>query len=108
MQFSLTGFSQSANVRLFAFQWTAADRTHQSFTVDVDINLARRYAISLQDLPLLCREFLEQQAAAGELHSGTFSEREMLGIANRREEVKREGERKSPRRPASSQNPAFP
>src|SRR5438105_2950740 len=99
MQFSLTGFSQSANLRLFAFQRTAADRTRQNFTVQVDVNLARQYAISLQDLPLLCRQFLEEQVEAGELHSLTFSEHEMLGIAHRREEAKREGERKPFRRP---------
>src|SRR5947209_13205555 len=98
MQFVLTGFSQTANVRRFAFQGTAADRTRQDFTVGVDVDLARQYAISLQDLPLLCRQFLEEQSAEGELHLFTFSEHEMLGIANRRAEAKREGERKPFRR----------
>jgi len=103
MQFSLTGFSQSANVRLFAFQSTAADQKRQRFTVGVDLNLARQYAISLQDLPLLCRKFLEEQAA-GELYSLTFSEREMLEVANGRAEAKREAEQKPKpfRRPPSS------
>jgi hypothetical protein len=100
MQFSLTGFSQSANVRLFAFQGTAADKRRQHFTVGVDLNLARQYAISLQDLPLLCRHFLEEQAA-GELYSLTFSEREMIAVVNRRAEAKLESEqkRKPSRRP---------
>ena len=102
MNFSLTGFSQSSSVRLFTFQGTSTDRTRQRFTVGVDLNLARRYAISLQDLPLLCRQFLEEQTEAGELRSLTFSEQEMLGIVHRREEAKRESERKPARRPPSS------
>jgi hypothetical protein len=89
MNFSLTGFSQSANLRLFDFHCIDVDRKRQFFTVGVDLTLARQYAISLQDLPLLCRQFLEEQVV-GELHSLTFSEHEMLGVANRRAEAKRE------------------
>jgi len=104
MQFSLTGFSQSANVRLYAFQGVNNDRMHREFTVGVDLNLARRYAISLQELPLLCRKLLEEQPAVGEVDSLTFSEQEMLGIAERRAEAQREAEQKSKnrRRPPSS------
>jgi hypothetical protein len=53
--------------------------------VGVDLNVARQYAISLQ----LCRQFLEKKAG-GELHSLTFSEREMFAVANRRAEAKLE------------------
>ena len=104
MQFSLTGFSQSANVRLYAFQGVTNEGMHREFTVGVDLNLARRYAISLQELPLLCRKLLEGQPAAGEVDSLTFSEQEMLGIAERRAEAQREAEQKSKshRRPPSS------
>jgi hypothetical protein len=104
MQFSLTGFSQSANVRLYAFQGVTNEGMHREFTVGVDLNLARRYAISLQELPLMCRKLLEGQPAVGEVESLTFSEQEMLGIAERRAEAQREAEQKSKnhRRPPSS------
>ena len=94
MQFSLTGFSQTANVRRYTFQGVTADQTRQEVTVGVDLNLARQYGISLQELPLLCRSFLEEQSAAGNIDSLTFSEVEMLGVASRRAESKREAEQK--------------
>ena len=95
MQFSLTGFSQSANVRCYTFQSVAADQPRQDVTVEVDLSLVRQYGISLQELPLLCRSLLEEQFAAGKIDSLTFSEREMLGVASRRAEAKREAEQKS-------------
>ena len=95
MQFSLTGFSQTTNVRRYTFQGVTADQTRQEVTVGVDLNLARQYGISLQELPLLCRSFLEEQSAAGKIDSLTFSELEMLGVASRRAEAKREAEQKS-------------
>ena len=94
MQFSLTGFSQTTNVRRYTFQGVTAD-TRQEVTVGVDLNLARQYGISLQELPLLCRRFLEEQSSAGKIDSLTFSELEMLGVASRRVEAKREAEQKS-------------
>ena len=95
MQFSLTGFSQTTNVRRYTFQGVTADQTRQEVTVGVDLNLIRQYGISLQELPLLCRSFLEEQSAAGKIDSLTFSELEMLGVASRRAEAKREAEQKS-------------
>ena len=95
MQFSLTGFSQGANVRCYTFRSVTADQPRQDVTVEVDLSLVRQYGISLQELPLLCRSLLEEQFAAGKIDSLTFSEREMLGVASRRAEAKREAEQKS-------------
>ena len=94
MQFSLTGFSQTTNVRRYTFQGVTAEK-RQGVTLGVDLNLARQYGISLQELPLLCQRFLEEQSAAGKMDSLTFSELEMLGVASRRVEAKREAEQKS-------------
>jgi len=69
MQFSLTGFSQTTNVRRYTFQGVTADQTRQEVTVGVDLNLARQYGISLQELPLLCQRFLEEQSAAGKMYA---------------------------------------
>jgi hypothetical protein len=101
MQFSLTGLSQDANVRTYAFDGSAPDQKRRNITVSVDIALARRYAISLQELPLLCLRFLEAQHATDESITLTFSEGEMRSIADRREEAKRlvAMNRRPPRRP---------
>jgi hypothetical protein len=101
MQFSLTGFSQRADLRTYAFEGGLPGQQRRSVTVGVDIALARRYSISLQELPLLCLSFLEERLAGSDASTLSFSEREMLAIAGRREEAKRIAAMKHrpPRRP---------
>lgn len=89
MQFSLTGQTQNADVRTYAFDGNYSDRKTRGLTVSVDIALARRYAISLQELPLLCVRFLEEQTASSEATALTFSESAMRIIVGQREEAKR-------------------
>ena len=93
MQFSLRGFRQNANLRLYSFQGLDGDYTRHQFTVRVDLDLARRYAICIQELPLLCRELLDKAGLSGG-DTLTFSEQDMLYVANRREETKSAGQRK--------------
>jgi hypothetical protein len=104
MQFSLTGFSQTGSFRLYTFQGVTSDRMHREVNVGVDLNLARQYAISLQELPLLCWKLLEGEPGVGEVYSLTLSEEERLRISEQRAEVQREAEQKSKnrRRPPSS------
>ena len=84
MEYVLTGFNQDKNVRRFVFEGIGDDRRLTEFTVVVDISLIRRYAISLQELPLLCLRLLEEQAAVGQAQQLTFTEADMVGYANRR------------------------
>ena len=65
MQFNLIGFSQDAGFRVFAFEGTAAGRVRTEYTVRADLALIRKYGIRVQELPLLCRRFLER-AGEGE------------------------------------------
>ncbi len=59
-QFLLTGFTQTAGIRIYAFEGrVAAQRIY--YTVEVDLGLIPGYGIRIQDLPLLCRELLQQQ-----------------------------------------------
>jgi hypothetical protein len=108
MQFSLTGQSQNADVRTYAFNGNASGQKGRSVTVSVDIGAARRHAISLQELPLLCLRFLEVSLATSEATALTFSEGDMLAIAGQREEAKRAAalKHRPPRRPRP--NPADP
>lgn len=101
MQFSLTGFSQSANVRTYRFEGRLPGEERRSLTVGVDIALARHYAISLQELPLLCLDLLEEGMLASDAGKLMFSEEQMQALADRREAAKRVAamKHKAPRRP---------
>ena len=61
MHFSFVGFSQEKEFRMFEFETIAPDRTRTRLTVEADLALIRRYAIGLQDLPLLCQGLLERR-----------------------------------------------
>jgi hypothetical protein len=83
MEYVLTGFQQDNNIRRYAFQGIAGDRTRVDFTVNVDLSLIRRYEISVQELPLLCRHLLEGQLPEQD-HTVTFTEDDMRGHASTR------------------------
>ena len=103
MEYVLTGFEQNQNIRLYAFDGIDGVRTRTRFTVSVDISLIRKYAISLQELPLLCRHLLEGQAAASPDRKFTYSEADMVGFTNRRAAAQQAAEeRKVHRKPPSS------
>ena len=74
MQFILTGFTQNAGFRVFAFEGIAGDRTRTAFTVRTDLALIRRYGIRIQELPLLCRGLLEQRDEGEQERTMTFTE----------------------------------
>ena len=76
MQFILTGFSEIAGFRVFAFEGIAADWTRTAFTVRTNLALTRRYGIRLQELPLLCRAVLERSDDE-EQRALTFTEEDM-------------------------------
>lgn len=59
MEYLLESYRQTAGVRIFFFDGVSSDRSRSRFTVSVDTALLSRYTISLQELPLLCRRFLQ-------------------------------------------------
>ena len=77
LQYVLTGFTQDSGCRVFAFARVAEDRTRTEFTVRADLALSRRYLIPMQELPLLCRNFLARRENLGNTRSVVFSEEEM-------------------------------
>lgn len=100
MIFVLTGVVHQSRARRFTFESgrTAADRAR--IVVDVDLELARKYGIPLQELPLLCLHLLEgrslTEGGIGRTPGETlqFAEREMIDYANRRIEANASAERK--------------
>jgi hypothetical protein len=77
VHFSMNGFTQDGGSRVFAFTRVHADGTRAEFTVKADLALSRRYAIAVQELPLLCRLFLEGLSEAGEMRALTYTEDQM-------------------------------
>ena len=101
-QFFLTGFTQAAGIRIYAFQGRV-DASRMDCTVEVDLALIRGYGIRIQDLPLLCRELLQQQAQPDEKCAVVFTEQRMRSHAEKLAEARHEAERKKqPRHFASA------
>jgi hypothetical protein len=102
-QFILRGFSQTRGIRIYTFEGTGNER-RADYTVEVDLALIPRYGIRIQDLPLLCRELLQQRVKPDEISSVTFTEQHMRSLAERRATEREEAEqrKKPPRRPPSA------
>jgi len=81
-QFLLTGFTQAAGIRVYAFEGRV-DARRVAYTVEVDLALIPGYGIRIQDLPLLCRELLQERAQPDEIGSVVFTELLMRGHAEK-------------------------
>jgi len=81
-QFLLTGFSQAAGIRIYAFEGRI-DARRIDYTVELDLALIPGYGIRIQDLPLLCRELLQQRAQPDEISSVVFTEQQMRSHAEK-------------------------
>ena len=78
MQYLLTGFSNDIGFRVFAFDVIGDDRVRITYSVRADLTLARKYGITLQELPLLCRGVLEQRIFVSKVERRfTYTEAEM-------------------------------
>lgn len=101
MQFVLAGFTHDMGFRVFAFERIADDRTRTGFTVRTDLALIQKYAIRLQELPLMCRGILEQQSEDDEKRALILTEAEISGYAKTCQAAKDAAalKRKPPRRP---------
>ena len=101
MDFVFTGFKQIKNLRQFAFEGIAEDRSRTTFFVDADLMLIRKYQITVQELPLLCIRLLGAHSEGS--HAITFTEEDMRSYATNRTAAKdlAASKRKPARRPAS-------
>jgi len=94
-QFLLTGFTQAAGIRIYAFEGRI-DARRIDYTVEVDLALIPGYGIRIQDLPLLCRELLQQRAQPDEISAVVFTEQRMRSHAEKLA-VEAEHRKKQPR-----------
>ena len=58
--FVFTGFTHDLGFRVFAYERIGAEQVRTKFTVRAELALIRRFAIRLQELPLMCLGILEQ------------------------------------------------
>lgn len=78
--FVLTGFTHEVEFRVFAFDCVEDGRTRTQCTVRADLTLARKCGVHIQDLPLLCRRFLDK-AEQGSAAALILPEEEMIACA---------------------------
>ena len=104
MQYVLTGFKQEMGFRVFAFARVDADRTRTEYTVRADLAMSRRYAIPMQELPLLCRNLLARREDLQDASAITFGEDEMCQYASNCATARQaaKDKRKPPHRPVSA------
>lgn len=69
MTFTFVNLWQTGTVRHFAFEGDRAHGAGFNVTVDVDMEMIRKYGIGIQDLPLVCRRFLESAPDAAAIPS---------------------------------------
>jgi hypothetical protein len=98
MQFVLTGFTHALGSRVFTFDRIAEDRSRTPFVIRADLDLIRKHDIRVQELPLLCRSFLERRDETDEIRELTFTEEEMSLCAQAQREAAAL-RKKAPRRP---------
>ena len=102
-QFLLTGFTQAAGIRIYAFEGRI-DAKRIDYTVEVDLALIPGFGIRIQDLPLLCRELLQQRSQPDEIRPVVFTEQRMRSHAEKLAIAREEAEhrKKQPRHLASA------
>lgn len=102
-QFFLTGFTQAAGIRIYAFDGRI-DTSRIEYTVEVDLALIPGHGIRIQELPLLCRELLQDRAQPDQITAVVFTEQLMRSHAEKLAVAREEAEhrKKQPRHLASA------
>jgi hypothetical protein len=85
MDYQFTGFSHRGEMREFAFDAVAADRSKTHFKVMANLELSRKYHIPVQELPLLCRRLLEASWQGDGSRTFTFTEADMQKLSATRD-----------------------
>lgn len=102
LHYTLSGFSHDMGYRVFSFQMTTDAHVHRLYRVRADLALARKYGIPVQELPLLCRTFLEHRQEGESRLAYTYGEEEMRDYSERcAARIAELQKRKAVRRPPS-------
>lgn len=104
LQFHLSGFTQTAGIRRYAFEGRVEARRFD-YTVEVDLALIPGFGIRIQDLPLLCRELLQEQALPDEIKAFIFTEQQMRSHAQKLKVAREDAEQRKKARRSANANP---
>jgi hypothetical protein len=109
MTFLLTGFRHDANVRQFAFEAVGPGKARHAFTVGVDLSVARKCRVPLQDLPRLCCGVLENRTDGDPVTVFTLTEEQVQNYADTCAAAKARASHRKPahRRPATAMGQAW-
>jgi hypothetical protein len=97
MHYTLTGFTHSSGFRVFSFDGVMAPLARITYSVRVDLTLARKHGIRVQELPLLCHGILERRSDDDQ-RAFTFTEDDMTVHASLVSAALEANKRKAPRR----------
>lgn len=83
MLYRLTGFTNEHGFRAFTFECTGIENYDgpTEFTVRVDLAMALKHRIPLQELPLLCDRVLESRGLENDQRDFTYTEAAMIEYA---------------------------
>ena len=99
MEFHLVRIDEVDGVRQFAFDRIHSGASRTEVIVRADVTMARKYDIRLQELPLLCRLFLDGLPESELSSPVTLSEHHMMAI---RASARMAAEKKDHKRPRNS------
>jgi hypothetical protein len=100
MNVILKGFRQDNGLRSYDFEVVGLDRSRREITVGADLALLRKYAIGVQELPLICRLLLEEAPSEEGAQRLTFTEALMREHAQKRSALMEARKKRSaPKRP---------
>lgn len=80
-RFVITGFEDHQGFRAFLFDEITPTHKRIPRLVRVDLELARRHGIRIQELPLICSDLLDRQPAADLAQPICFPEQAMIDFA---------------------------
>ena len=81
MHYTLLGFTQQGSIRRFSFQRVSGPNERVRFDVSADLTLARKWNISVQQLPALCTALLQTEAAIGPAAGLSLTEADLSAAA---------------------------
>jgi hypothetical protein len=95
MKFVLTGFSQDETVRRYSFQGIAPGGKRTDLNVGVDLALVHKHGIPLQEIPLLCTQFLATLGGVDQNRKFELSEGDMRARSEQRAMERMESQSKN-------------
>ncbi len=98
MTYTLSGFTEGNGQRRFAFLCVGSDRSRRTIIVRADLSLARKHAIRLQELPLICLRLLQSFGDCVLAESIALTEDQMIAVQTATQTAAEKKIRKAPRR----------